>query len=121
MASEKDKATTAGTWLDIGMEILKAMATPAEETKKVAEESESSTDNAEPEPTEGRVLAHYVAYNGRHLTALVIGQGVYGADLAVFSNLENVAGMKSYGLQFHQDVVYSTLKLPGSWHWIERT
>ena len=75
--------------------------------------------------TEGRNV-HYVAYNGRHLAAMVIGhQQVFDdsvalADLAVFTNMENANGIKSYGLQFHQSVMYSEEKKPGTWHWIEK-
>lgn len=69
---------------------------------------------------EGRVV-HYVAYNGRHLAALVTGgsfeRGI--ADLAVFTNMENVNGVKSGGLQFHFDVAYSTQAIAGTWHWTQ--
>ncbi len=70
--------------------------------------------------TEGRI-AHYVAFNNRHLAAIVIGHtGGVNADLAVFTNMLNVNGLKNFGLQFHQDVAYSESKEPGTWHWPER-
>jgi hypothetical protein len=73
---------------------------------------------------EGRIV-HYVAYNNRHLAAIVIGhQEVFAdvsvADLAVFTNMENVNGVKNFGLQFHQGVEFSEVPKPGTWHWIER-
>lgn len=68
---------------------------------------------------EGRIV-HYVAYNQRHLAALVIGTDGDCVDLAVFTNLQNVAGTKNFGLQFHQQVSYAEDLLPGTWHWIER-
>ena len=97
--------------------------------------------------TEGR-MCHYVAYNQRHLAAIIIGwQG--GVDLAVFTNMENVngnkairqiawenvvkwlvlvrfhvlcriAGNKNFGVQFHECVAYSEEPVPGTWHWIEK-
>lgn len=70
------------------------------------------------------VGVHYVAYNMRHLAAIVIGHdgglSYSRADLAVFTNLFNVNGVKNFGLQFHQDVEYSEEPKPGTWHWIER-
>lgn len=75
---------------------------------------------------EGRIV-HYVAYNNRHLAALVIGvnetniAGENPADLAVFTNMKNVNGDKNFGLQFHQGVQFSEDKKPGTWHWIERS
>lgn len=73
--------------------------------------------------TEGR-MCHYVAYNQRHLAAIVIGhdnsKGYAQADLAVFTNMTNVNGVKNFGLQFHQDIQYSESKEPGTWHWIEK-
>lgn len=68
---------------------------------------------------EGRIV-HYVAYNNRHLAAIVIGVNQDKVDLALFTNMANVNWIKSFGLQFHQDVGYSEDKTPGSWHWIER-
>jgi hypothetical protein len=68
---------------------------------------------------EGRNV-HYVAYNGRHLAALVIGVDGDKADLAVFTNMPNAAGQKNFGMQFHQNVVYSEIPQPGTFHWIER-
>ncbi|MFA5674557.1 MAG: hypothetical protein WC912_08930 [Thermovirgaceae bacterium] len=68
---------------------------------------------------EGRIV-HYVAYNNRHLAAIVIGVNQDKVDLALFTNMANVNRAKSFGLQFHQDVPYSEDKTPGSWHWIER-
>lgn len=71
--------------------------------------------------TEGRV-AHYVAYNDRHLAAMVTGAGDEEdtADLVVFTNMKNVAGVKNGGIQFHFNVAYSESKEPGTWHWPER-
>lgn len=72
--------------------------------------------------TEGRSV-HYVAYNGRHLAAIVTGTYTAGAptaDLVVFTNMENVAGEKSGGVQFHFRVQYDEVASPGTWHWIER-
>lgn len=72
--------------------------------------------------TEGR-NCHYVAFNGRHLAALVIGhdasRSYSQADLVVFTNMLNVNGVKNFGIQFHQDVEYSEEPRPGTWHWIE--
>lgn len=67
----------------------------------------------------GHVAAHYVAYNGRHLVALVIGLDESKADLVVFTNMKNVNSVKNFGMQFHQDVAFSETKEPGTWHWIE--
>jgi len=71
--------------------------------------------------TEGRIV-HYVAYNQRHLASIVIGVGIikYAIDLAVFTNMSNVNGVKNFGLQFHQDVMYDESKIPGTWHWVEK-
>lgn len=69
--------------------------------------------------TEGR-MCHYVAYNHRHLASIVIGCNGDKADLAVFTNMANVNGVKNFGLQFHQDVQHSESKEPGTWHWIEK-
>jgi hypothetical protein len=80
--------------------------------------------------TEGRMV-HYVAYNNRHLASIVIGYEIppkvedvqvdpVTADLAVFTNMRNVNGIKNFGLQFHQEIVYSESKEPGTWHWIEK-
>lgn len=74
--------------------------------------------------TEGRNV-HYVAYNQRHLAALLIGVNPAtdttseSVDLAVFTSMSNVAGEKNFGIQFHQNVRYSDTKEPGTWHWIE--
>ncbi len=68
--------------------------------------------------TEGRI-AHYVAYNKRHLAAIVIGYEGNHADLAVFTNMKNVAGTQSFGIQFHEAVVYSETPTPGTWHYPE--
>ena len=87
------------------------------------DEEEKETPDGMPGLIEGR-LAHYVAFNQRHLAALVIGydpsQSYNAVDLAVFTNMTNVAGNKNYGLQFHSDVKYSESKEPGTWHWIEK-
>jgi hypothetical protein len=69
--------------------------------------------------TEGRIC-HYVAYNNRHLAAIVIGHEDIHANLAVFSDMKNVAGNVNFGLQFQQSVQYSEAKEPGTWHWIEK-
>lgn len=71
--------------------------------------------------TEGRIV-HYVAYNSRHLAGIVTGAGdaENTADLAVFTNMKNVAGNKNGGLQFHFEVAYSENKEPGTFHWPER-
>lgn len=73
--------------------------------------------------TEGR-CCHYVAYNGRHLAAMVIGHdpstSYSNADLVVFTNMANVNGVKNFGVQFHQDVPHSEGVAPGTWHWIEK-
>lgn len=80
--------------------------------------------------TEGRMV-HYVAYNNRHLASIVIGYSIppkigdaqidpVSADLAVFTNMANVNGIKNFGLQFHQGINYSENKEPGTWHWIEK-
>lgn len=71
-------------------------------------------------------IVHYVAFNHRHLAAIVIGVNQcdpeitgQSVDLAVFTNMTNVAGHKNFGTQFHQDVYESNDKQPGSWHHIE--
>lgn len=69
------------------------------------------------EPTEGCIV-HYVAYNNRHLAAMVIGADRTKTDLVVFTNMKNVKGVKNFGIQFHQDVEFGAG--PGTWHWIER-
>ncbi len=69
-----------------------------------------------PDITEGRI-GHYVAYNGRHLAALVIGYEGNTADLAVFTNMKNVAGTQNFGIQFHAGAVYSETPTPGTWHY----
>ncbi len=76
--------------------------------------------------TEGRIV-HYVAYNNRHLAAIVIGVNPLPkpesgmVDLALFTNMRNAVGTKNFGLQFHEDISYSESKEPGTWHWIERS
>jgi hypothetical protein len=69
---------------------------------------------------EGRIV-HYVAYNNRHLAAIVIGVSDKTIDIALFTNMANTNGVKNFGLQFHQDISYSVDNKPGTWHWIERT
>lgn len=68
-------------------------------------------------------ICHYVAYNGQHLAAMVIGSedAIDGeVDLLVLTNMLNSAGKKNFGFQFHQDVKYSGSKEPGTWHWVEQ-
>jgi hypothetical protein len=88
---------------------------------------ELDTTPTQPESLPGLIEGcnvHYVAYNGRHLAALVIGhdgsQSYSKADLAVFTNMSNVNGVKNFGLQFHQDIEYSEEPKPGTYHFIER-
>lgn len=70
---------------------------------------------------EGRIV-HYVAFNNRHLAAIVIGCEPDGtSDLTVFTNMKNVVGTQNFGIQFHQEVKHSEEKVPGTWHWIERS
>jgi hypothetical protein len=71
--------------------------------------------------TEGRII-HYVAYNNRHLAGMIIGSDDVenAADLVVFTNMKNVNGIKNFGVQFHQDVVYSESNEVGTWHFPER-
>jgi hypothetical protein len=78
--------------------------------------------NATPPPgiSEGRI-AHYVAYNGRHLAAIIIGFEGGRVDLAVFTNMKNVSGTKNFGVQFHSEIAYSETPTPGTWHFPERT
>jgi len=88
------------------------------------EENENQTvPESLPGLIEGRNV-HYVAYNGRHLAALVIGhdgsRSYSDADLVLFTNMENVNGVKTFGMQFHPDVKHSETKEPGTWHWIEK-
>lgn len=76
-----------------------------------------------PEPLPGLVegrCCHYVAYNRRHLAAMVVGFCGHRADLFVLTNMQSVTGVKNFGQQFHQDVLYSEEHEPGTWHWIER-
>lgn len=76
--------------------------------------------------TEGRIV-HYVAYNGRHLAAIVTGHSASvtrltgdEVDLAVFTDLDNVNGQPNGGVQFHFSVPHSEAATPGHWHWPER-
>jgi hypothetical protein len=68
-------------------------------------------------------LIYYIAYNGRHLTGLIIGYDATTSgtqvDLVIFTNMSNVNGVKNFGQQFHADVPYSEIPVPGTWHWIE--
>ncbi len=69
------------------------------------------------------VIVHYVAYNQRHLAAMVIGVQGDTVDLAVFTNMENAAGNKNFGVQFHQDVKFSLENEadqyePGTYHYM---
>jgi hypothetical protein len=71
---------------------------------------------------EGRNV-HYVAYNGRHLAAIVIGvnpEKEGQVNLSVFTDMRNVNGDVSGGIQFHFNVPYSEEPKSGHWHWIER-
>ena len=74
---------------------------------------------------EGRII-HYVAFNNRHLAGIVIGVNpmadpqIGNIDIGLFTNMVNVNGVKNFGLQFHQEVLHSDDKTPGTWHWIER-
>lgn len=87
---------------------------------------EGTTLLLDPSPllVEGSIV-HYVAYNLRNLAALVVGftpesDGVGPTvDLAVFTNMNNAAGQKNFGIQFHQNVKYSENPQPGTWHWIK--
>lgn len=84
----------------------------------------------------GRIV-RYVAYNNRELVAIIIGINdaeTGNVDVALFTNMENVNGDKSYGLQFHTNVYYSGgypkaggtpahveyLYKPGTWHFPPR-
>lgn len=72
--------------------------------------------------TEGRMV-HYVAYNGRHLASIVTGvmtDKPTHVNLAVFTDMPNVLGSQSGGLQFHFNVPFSEEPKSGHWHWIER-
>lgn len=72
--------------------------------------------------TEGRVT-HYVAYNDRHLAAMITGYNPDKdghVDLVVFTNMPNFNGEKSGGVQFHFNVPYSETPKPGHWHWPEK-
>jgi hypothetical protein len=71
---------------------------------------------------EGR-MCHYVAFNRRHLAAIVIwleNEESSIVDLAVFTNMLNVNNTKNFGIQFHQSIPFSAAGEPGTWHWIER-
>lgn len=71
--------------------------------------------------TEGRNV-HYVAYNNRHLAALITGFDPEKAtvDLVVFTNMRNVNGDQSGGVQFHFNVHFDEeTKAPGTCHFIE--
>lgn len=72
--------------------------------------------------TEGRIV-HYVAYNGRHLAAIITGYSVDkpgNCNLAVFTDMANVNGDQSGGVQFHFNVHHDETPTPGRWHWPER-
>lgn len=98
-----------------------ASDTPADASASPAADSASAAPAQPAGLTEGRI-AHYVAYNERHLAAIVTGAGDVpaSADLVVFTNMKNVAGHKNGGVQFHFDVSYSEGKEPGTWHYPER-
>lgn len=75
---------------------------------------------------EGRIV-HYTAYNGRHLAAIITGTSksvtrLEGTevDLVVFTDMDNVNGQPSGGVQFHFSIPESTGATPGHWHWPER-
>lgn len=72
-----------------------------------------------PRLIEGQII-HYVAYSGRHLAGMIIGHEGNAADLVIFTNMSNVNGVKNFGMQFHQDIEYSELLKPGTWHWPEK-
>jgi hypothetical protein len=69
----------------------------------------------------GSVFAHYVAYNGMHLLALILGKNEQSdlVDLVLYTSLPNVTGQKNFGTQFHQNVRYSQTGEPGTWHYLE--
>lgn len=71
--------------------------------------------------TEGRIV-HYVAYNQRHLAAIVIGGDFASGsvNLAVFSDMPNVRGGINMGLQFQAAVPKADPDVPGTWHWPEK-
>ena len=71
--------------------------------------------------SEGRIV-HYVAYNGRHLAAIITGiVAISGTvNLVVFTDMRNVNGGQSGGVQFHFEVPHSKQAEPGYWHWPER-
>jgi hypothetical protein len=67
-------------------------------------------------PIQQSDIVRYVAYNKQDLKAILIAELDGKADLAVLTNLPNAAGVKTLGLQFHQDVKYSDMNEPGTWH-----
>lgn len=72
--------------------------------------------------TEGRIV-HYVAYNMRHLAAIITGYNPDKpgqVDLVVFTNMPNVNGVPSGGVQFHFQVPHNETPTPGHWHWPEQ-
>ena len=71
--------------------------------------------------TEGRIV-HYVAYNDRHLAAIVTGVNPDKpqANLCVFTDMANIMGDLTGGVQFHFHVPFSETPNPGTFHWPER-
>lgn len=87
--------------------------------EQIGKKSMANQPTTIPGLAEGRII-HYVAYNGRHLAGMVIGHEDHTADLVIFTNMSNVNGVKNFGMQFHQDIEYSELLKPGTWHWPEK-
>lgn len=85
----------------------------------VPDNLEGACPNIQSELFEGCTV-HYVAYNGRCLTGIVIGHddATKVADLVVFTNMSNVNGVKNFGMQFHQDISFNKEPKPGTWHWV---
>lgn len=86
------------------------------------EEQETTFPQGMPGVIEGRII-HYVAYNQRHLAGIVIGydptRHESEVDIVIWTNMSNVNGVKNFGQQFHQDVPYSEVPVPGTWHFAE--
>jgi len=58
---------------------------------------------------------HYIAYHKAHLAAIIIGVDGPYVDLVVFTSLENVNGVKNFGMQFHQNIVQGNEEQPGTY------
>lgn len=87
------------------------------------DDDEEDTKTMTPGIGEGRII-HYVAYNMRHLAGIIVGYNPAGGysecDIFIWTNMSNVNGKKNFGTQFQEDIRYSEVPKPGTWHRPER-